>query len=155
MSKNGTISPTFAGLSRPMAVGLPPAGEGSTVNEGKRMGGYPSGRKPVSKAAIASFVLALWVALDFWSFQFSYHFLSIGSYIDRLSRARGWEWMGMIILALWFVAPLVAIELGVRGYRRCQTGEARARVWAVLGIVVATLDLSLKILFAVVMSGCS
>jgi hypothetical protein len=110
-------------------------------------------RLPLSKAAVASFVLAAWVALECWSALF-FCFISIDWNIERLARTMGWQWTGtifrmFIILALWFVLPPVAIKLGIRGYHECQTGELRGRTWAVLGIVVATLDLSLKILFTV------
>ena len=114
-------------------------------------------RLKVSKAAVASFVLAAWVAFECWSALF-YCDISLDWNIDRLARAQGWEWTGSlermwIILALWFLAPLVAIALGVKGYRDARFGEVRGGTWAVLGIIVAGLDLSGKVLFSIAIAG--
>jgi hypothetical protein len=111
----------------------------------------------VSKAAVASFVLATWVALDCWlGLSYSYSSITIAWNLRRLCGAlcgsMGWRWSGivlqvLIMLIFWFVLPPVAIGLGIKGYRECKTRQLRGRTWAVLAIVVATLDLSLKVFF--------
>jgi len=52
--------------------------------------------------------------------------------------------------AVWFVAiaagPFVALGFGLKGYRNVQAGKASGRAWAISGIILASLDLSIYIL---------
>ncbi len=107
--------------------------------------------KEVSKAAVASFVLAgLCLAVlglsRIESVQSWFH--TVDSSFDRLSRAPGWRWASTstrtcIIFGLGLVVPLVAVGLAAQGFRDVCFRQARGKAWFIAGFLLAIFDLYL------------